>query len=188
VERGGRRDAVVAVAVREGEQVRFVDELRLGLPGRPRRVLAPRGVQVGQRVQGASAWRYLLLAGAPLSGQLRGAWLERLRPESLRPVLEEWALPCGVWDGAPSPKGKQVRELKTQRGAWPAYAPELNPAERVFEELRARLEGRVYDALEATQAAAQMSLRELAAAAERVKQLCGWPWISDALQGLPAPA
>ena len=188
MEKGGLRDAVVAVAVREGEQVRFVAELQLGLHGRTRRVLAPRGVTVVQRVQGEDAWRYLLLAVAPLSGALRWAWLERMRPEYLRPVREEWELPCVVWDGAPSHKGKHVTELATKRVALPAYAPELNPAERVFEELRARLEGRVYDSLEAKQAAAEAYLRERAAAPERVKQLCGWQWSIDALQGLPAAA
>jgi transposase len=188
VEKGGLRDAVVAVAVREGEQVRFVDELRLGLQGRTRRVRAPRGGQVVQRVQGEDAWRYLLLAVAPLSGALRWAWLERMRQEYLRPVREEWELPCVVWAGAPSHKGKQVLELATKRVALPAYSPELNPAERVFEELRARLEGRVYDSLSAKQAEAEAYLQELAADPERVKQLCGWQWIIDALQGLPAAA
>jgi hypothetical protein len=70
----------------------------------------------------------------------------------------------------------------------PAYAPELNPAERVVEELRARREGRVYDALEAKQAEAEAYLQELAANPERVKPLCGWQWTIDALHGLPAAA
>jgi hypothetical protein len=174
--------------VADGEQVRFVDELRLGLPGRTRRVLAPRGVKVVQPVQVEDAWRYLLLAVASLSGALRWAWLERMRQEHLRPVLEAWELPCVVWDGAPSHKGKQVTELETKRVALPAYSPELNPAERVFEELRARLEGRVYDSLSAKQAAAEAYLQELVADPERVKQLCGWQWIIDALHGLPAAA
>jgi transposase len=38
----------------------------------------------------------------------------------------------------PATKGKQVTELAMARVALPAYAPELNPAERVFEALRAR--------------------------------------------------
>ena len=172
----------------DGEQVRFVDELRLGLHGRTRRVLAPRGVKVVQPLQVEDAWRDLLLAVAPLSGELRWTWLERMRQEHLRPVLEAWELPCVVWDGAPSHKGKQVTELATKRVALPAYSPELNPAERVFEELRARLEGRVYDSLSAKQAEAEAYLQELAADPERVKQLCGWQWIIDALHGLPAAA
>ena len=32
--------------------------------------------------------------------------------------------------------------------AQPAYSPELNPAERVFEEVRRWVEGRVYESIE----------------------------------------
>ena len=186
MEKGGLRDAVEAAGVTQGQAVQFADELRLGLHGRTRRVLAPKGVKVVQRVQVEYAWRYLLLAVAPLSGELHWAWIARMRQEQVRPVLAEWELECVVWDGAPSHKGKQVTELATKRVPLPPYSPELNPAERIFEELRGRLEGRVYDSLEAKQAEAEAYLQELAADPERVKQLCGWHWIVNALHDLPA--
>ena len=186
MEKGGLRDAVVAVGVPDGQTVQFADELRLGLHGRTRRVLAPKGVKVVQRVQVEYAWRYLLLAVAPLVGAIRWVWIERMRQEHLRPVLEDWQLAGVVWDGAPSHKGQQVTELGMKRVPLPPYSPELNPAERVFEELRARLEGKVYDSLDAKQAEAERYLQELAADPERVQQLCGWQWIRDALQQLPA--
>jgi transposase len=81
-----------------------------------------------------------------------------------------------------------VTALQMNRVPLPPSSPELNPAERIFEELRARLEGRVYDSLEDKRAQAEAYLQELAAAPERVKQLCGWHWIVDALRALPAPA
>ena len=168
--------------------MQFLDELRLGLHGRTRRVLAPRGVKVVQRVQVEYAWRYLLLAVAPLTGELRWAWIERMRQEHLRPVLAEWELECVVWDGAPSHKGQQIADLKTKRIARPAYSPELNPAERVFEEMRARVEGVVYASLDAKQAQAETYLKELQSDPERVKQLCGWTWLEAALTRLPPPA
>jgi hypothetical protein len=188
VEKGALREAVTAAGIQDGEQVRFLDELRLGLHGRTRRVLAPRGVKVVQRVQVAYAWRYLLLAVAPLTGELRWAWIERMRQEHLRPVLVAWELECVVWDGAPSHKGKQLADLKTKRIALPAYSPELNPAERVFEEIRARVEGVVYASLDAKQAEAETYLKELQSDPERVKQLCGWAWLQEALTRLPPPA
>jgi transposase len=187
VEKGGLRDAVAGAGVHDGALVRFADELRLGLHGRTRRVLAPRGVKVVQRVQVEYAWRYLLLAVAPLSGEIRWAWIARMRQADLRPVLQEWQLPCVVWDSAPSHKGKQVTTLAMAQVALPSYSPELNPAERVFEEVRARVEGVVYASLQAKQAAAEAYLQELAAAPERVKQLCGWRWLRAALTDLPPP-
>jgi transposase len=81
-----------------------------------------------------------------------------------------------------------VAALDFQRIPLPAYSPELNPAERIFEEIRARTEGVVYDSLDAKQAVAEAYLQDLAADPERVKQLCGWRWIRDALTGLPSQA
>jgi hypothetical protein len=188
VEKGDLRQAVVAAGIQDGTTVQFLDELRLGLHGRTRRVLAPRGVKVVQRVQVEYAWRYLLLAVAPLTGALHWTWMERMRQEHLRPVLAEWELECVVWDGAPSHKGQQIAALETKQIALPSYSPELNPAERVFEEIRARVEGGVYASLDAKQAEAETYLKELQNDPERVKQLCAWDWLATALTRLPPPA
>ena len=50
----------------------------------------------------------------------------------------------------------------------PPAAPELHPAERVFEELRREVEGRVYGTIEKKMAALERALKELAASPERV--------------------
>lgn len=149
-------------------------------------MLAPKGVKVVQRVQLEYKWRYLLLAVAPLTGTIRWDWIERMRQEQLVPVLEQWKeeLSCVVWDGAPSHRGQQVAELELTRVALPSYSPELNPAERVFEEIRARTEGVVYDSLDAKHQEAEAYLQELKAEPERVKRLCGWSWLRDALESL----
>ena len=68
----------------------------------------------------------------------------------------------------------------------PAYAPELNPAERFFEELRRVVEGKVYDTMEAKVAAIEAELREWDADPDRVRRLVGWSWIMDTL-GQPLP-
>jgi hypothetical protein len=176
------------VGLHDGEAVRVLDELPGGLHGRTRRVLAPRGVQVVQRVPVEYRWRYLLLAVAPLTGELDWAWIARLRQEHRRPVLEEWEWACVVWAGAPSHTGKQITDLETKRIALPAYSPQLNPAERVCEEIRARVEGVVYESLDAKQAEAERYLKELQHDPQRVQQLCGWDWLDQALSRLPPPA
>lgn len=167
----------------------FSDELRLGLRGRVRRVLAPRGVKVVQRLQLEYKWSYSLLAAgapwAPLAGELKWKWVERMNQEKLRPVLEEWGLDCVVWDGAPAHRAKTMRELPTKRLLLPPYSPELNPAERVFEEVRAHAEGKVYESLAAKQEGVERFLGELRADPERVKRLCGWDWIRAALRTRP---
>jgi hypothetical protein len=166
----------------------LADELRLGLHGQVRRVLAPRGVKVVQRLQIEYRWRYLLVGVEPRTGALRWQWLERFRQEHLKPVLADWGMDAVVWDGAGAHRGKQLRDLPTARIFLPPYSPELNPAERVLEEIRRRVEGCVYDSLDAKQAAVDAYLQELAADPERAKRLCGWDWILAAFRSLPTAA
>lgn len=167
--------------MRPSDAVYLADELRLGLRGQVRRVLAPAGAVIRQALQLRYAWRYLLLAVDPLSGALRWAWLERLGQDHLRPVLQEWHLDALLWDGAGPHRGKRLHDLPTTRLFLPPYSPELNPVERVFEEIRRRVEGQVYATLDAKQAAVEAYLQELAAAPARVRQLCAWSWLTEAL-------
>jgi len=142
-------------------------------------------VKVTQRLQLRYVWRYLLLVVDPRAGTLRWAWLERMRQTHLEPVLRRWALEGLVWDGAGSHRGKLLAPLPTPRVLLPPYAPELNPAERVFEELRRQVEGRVYPSIEDKQAAAETSLAALSAEPARVRRLCGWQWLTADLDALP---
>lgn len=185
MEKGGLAEALGAAELSRVDSVLLADELRLGLHGQVRRVLAPRGVKVVQRVQIEYRWRYLLLGVEPRTGTLRWRWLERFRQEHLKPVLVDWGLDAIVWDGAGAHRGKQLRELPTARIFLPPYSPELNPAERVLEEIRRRVEGRVYASLDVKQAAVDAYLQELAADSARIMRLCGWHWILNAFLSLP---
>ena len=178
--------ALVGAGVTRDAGVLCADELRLGLRGQVRRVLAPRGVDVRQRLQLKYEWAYLLLAVDPRAGTLRWRWLERCRAAPINEALAAWALDAVVWDGAGAHRAKLLADLPTARVRLPAYSPELNPAERVFEEIRRRTEGRVYDSVDDKRAIAQAYLAGLAADPDRVRRLCGWAWLTNALDDLPA--
>lgn len=165
----------------------FPDEMRLGLRGQVRRVLAPRGVKVRQRLQLRYVWRYLVVAVDPLQATLRWRWTERMNAQALTPVFEAWNLSCVVWDGAPAHCSRLIAELPMRRIAQPAYSPELNPAERIFEEVRRHIEGVVYTSIEQKQQAAERVLQGLQNHPEQLRRLCGWSWIQNALQDLPPP-
>ncbi len=143
---------------------------------------ARRGVRAVQRLQLRYEWSYLLLAVDPLAGSLRWRWLERMNKDCLLPVLAEWALSCVVSDGAPAHKARVTGEPPARRVPLPPYSPELNPAERAFEEVRRLEEGRVYEELAAKREAVERYLQEIAADPERIRSLCGWDWIRDNLQ------
>lgn len=88
---------------------------------------------------------------------------------------------------APSHQSALVQDLGFPLVQQPAYSPELNPVERLFEELRRAIEGRVYASLEDKMSAVEAELRQWDADPERVRQLMAWPWIMDSLHHLPRP-
>lgn len=162
----------------------WADEMRLGLRGLVRRVWAPRGVKVRQAQVLTYVWRYLALAVNGLTGTLQWAWTTSMRKEAIATVVREWqraGLETIVWDGAASHRARLVREIGLPLVTQPPAAPELNPAERVFQELRRAVEGRTYPTLDAKMALVDHELQALAADPDRLRQLTGWAWIDQAL-------
>lgn len=166
----------------------FADEMRLGLHSQLRRRWCPRGHKLIQPQQMRFAWCWLSLAVDVLSGRLFWRWQERLRSDCVQETLGHWrqqGIGALVWDNAPAHTAKLVRSAGVALSFLPAFSPELNPAERVFEEVRRWVEGRVYDSsLEAKVSAVESFLSALASDAERVCRLAGWNWIVTSLQNL----
>ncbi len=63
-----------------------------------------------------------------------------------------------VWDNAPSHRDADVREAGLPLVGLPPYSPELNPAERLFEEIRRRVERTSYGCLDDQVAAVEALL------------------------------
>ena len=62
MEKGGLLEALGRVGLGSGREAWHSDEMRLGLRGQTRKVLAPKGVKVVQRLQLVYEWSYLVLA------------------------------------------------------------------------------------------------------------------------------
>jgi len=162
--------------------------MRIGLHGMVRRVWVPRGVKVRQRRQIVYQWQYLALAVDSVRGELYWAWLENVKKETMAQLVKEWketGIDALVWDGSGSHRARLVKEAGVRLINLPAYAPELNPAERIIEEIRGKIEGRVYESLQAKRDKAEAFLHELAAEPARVRRLAGWDWIQEAASQLP---
>ena len=87
--------------------------------------------------------------------------------------------------GSSACDGSAVGEVGLRRVYQPPYSPELNPAERVFEEVRRWVEGRRYESIEAKKAAVEEVLRRLEAEG-KVSSLVGWRYIRQAWNALPS--
>lgn len=189
MEKGGLADALRAAGLTVTQGVGWADEMRVGLMGTTRRVWGRRGVKVRQRLQLVREWRYLHLVVHPASGRLWQFWSGTMTTPMARALVEctqrETDLRALVWDRAPSHRDATVRAVGLPLIEQPAYAPELNPVERIFEYLRARIEGIVYPTIDAKVEAVEAILAELDADPARVRCLTNWHWIADTTGQLP---
>ncbi len=186
-----------AAAARPGERIAlwFMDEARVGQKGRLCHRWWPRGQRPPGRRDKRFESAYLFAAVEPTTGAEVALVLPEATTVTMNLFLAEFGrrLPEGVhaalvldgagWHGA--------KELEVPANVTlvplPPYSPELNPAERLFEEVRRRVEGTVYATLDAKAAAVQAVLEELDADPARVRRLCGWDWITAAIATLPQP-
>ena len=82
-----------------------------------------------------------------------------------------------MWDRARGHRGTVYDDVKVQRIEQPPYSPQLNPAERIFEYLRSKVEGKVYGTMTSKKIAVEAGLKKLANDPEKVKNIAGWHWI-----------
>jgi hypothetical protein len=169
----------------------FADEMRVGLRGMVRRVWGRRGMKVRRRVQLSYQWRYLFLVVDGRAGTVYWCWLDSMRAGDLlgavRAIQQQTDLAAVVWDGAPSHHEDRVRALGLPLIELPPYSPELNPAERLIEAIRAEVEGTVYASLDVKVTAVHRVLQDLDADPARVRSLTGWRWMDAAVADLAAP-
>ena len=64
----------------------------------------------------------------------------------------------------------------------PPYAPELNPMEHVWDDLREKsFHNRVFESIDALENHLEASLRAMECDRERVRSIVAWPWIITSL-------
>ena len=190
LEKRGLSHALAEAGVTPETVLGFADEMRVGLRGMVRRVWGRRGVKVVQRVQLVYRWMYLFLVVDGRRGRLSWTWIDSMRSEAIASAVRGLRLQTDlgalVWDGARGHRAEEVERVGLPTIVQPPYSPELNPAERVFEEVRRWVEGRIYRSIEDKMEAVNAYLRELESDPARVRSLAGWAWIDDSIRCLPA--
>ena len=166
--------------------------MRYGLISNYRRSWSPVGVRTIVDNQQTFSNRYLFSAVAPLSGDsfhLMGFEENTSFAMSLFFDELEKSYPdrhiIMVYDGAPSHRSKIVRERKRITCIFlPPYSPELNPAERFFEEIRKATANRIFKTLEDQEEMIAIAVKTLSADGEGMKQLIGYEWIKKQWEGV----
>jgi hypothetical protein len=183
--------ALAAAGLTRAHVIGWADEIQIGLLGHVRRRWGRCGVRIRQRIQRRRKYRSLFLAVEVPAGRIWYCWLESMRGEDfcgvVRGIERAGVLDALVWDGAPGHTDRRVARIGVPLIALPPYSPDLNPAERLFEAIRAEIEGEVYADLDAKCARVAAILARWDAHPEQVRALVGWRWILDAPEQLPAP-
>jgi DDE superfamily endonuclease len=179
--------AVVTPAELRGRSVRlmFQDEARFGRMARPRRCWAPLPWRPVMLNGYERQFVYVYGAVSPLQGDLD--WMIRTEMNTVR--MGEFLSQVShahpedfivmILDGASSHKAKDLPVPENIRLVpLPAYAPELNPQEHVWDELREKeFPNRVFNHLDAVVAQLHAGLPRLAHDHDRVRSITAWPWI-----------
>ena len=167
------------------------DEARFGLKSWHRRCWCTFGHRPPWVVQDRYEWFWLYSALEPATGESFSLYLPRLDGTCLQVFLEHFraAYPDDdvllVMDQASSHRsGQVVWPENVNPLLLPPYSPQLNPAERWFEELRRSLANRLFDTLDALQDALTDALRRYWQDKPRLARLTGYPWWLDALRYL----
>lgn len=88
-------------------------------------------------------------------------------------------------DNAPSHLSKEIAHPENiSLLNLPAYSPELNPAERWFQEFRSALSNKVFESVELLQEALTEALRPYWREPNRLQRLTGFSWWVEAIVAL----
>jgi hypothetical protein len=170
-----------------GRSVRlmFQDEARFGRMARPRRCWAPLPCRPTMLNGYERQFRYVYGAVSPLQGELDWMICAEMNTMRMGEFLGQVSRAhpnefiVMIVDGASSHKAKDLAVPQNIRLVpLPAYAPELNPQEHVWDELREKeFPNRVFNHMDAVIAQLYAGLPRLADDQLRVRRLTAWPWI-----------
>ncbi len=163
----------------------FADEMRYGLISNFRRSWSKVGERTMIDSQQSFDNRYLFSAVSPLSGDsFHISSIDGFDSEAAHVFLVELKkkhpdkVIIVVWDNAPCHRPMVHREIEGLIVLFlPPYSPELNPAERFFEELRKATANQIFKTIDQQEKAIETKLNQLADDTEAMKQLLGYEWI-----------
>jgi putative transposase len=182
----GQKLAALAVPAEAPVRLWVADEMRYGLQPVTRRVWALRGQRVVLPVHPRYQWGYvfgaLQVGGA---GDAEFFYCPTANQQSSRLFLQQIAardpeaVHVLIWDGAGFHPDEGAPELpaNVRLIALPPYSPELNPVEKLWDQLKDRLCNRPFTTLKALEAVMTEFLREVWQDARRVFSLVGDGWL-----------
>ncbi len=165
----------------------FQDEARFGRLSDPRRCWAPWPIRPLVRRALIREYVYAYAAVTPADGHLDWMLADDMAAKTMGIFLQQVAqshtneFVIMVLDGAPSHRSREL-EIPEQMALirLPPYAPELNPVEHLWDELREKeFANKVFDSLEAAVIQLAFGLWRLESNPAALQSLTGWQWILE---------
>jgi transposase len=166
------------------------DEARFGLINWHRRRYCAMGFRPPYVVRRSYKWTYLYAAVDPTTGESFCVYLPGMDDSCLEIFLAELskAYPDHlliVLDGAPSHRSEQITHPENiSLLMLPPYSPELDPAERWFQEFRRKLSNRTFETVALLQEALTQTLVPYWENPTLLKRLTGFSWWTEAVEAL----
>lgn len=167
----------------------FQDEARFGRINDVRRCWAPKPIRPLCQAMLTHEYTYAYAAVDVQRGVLDTLVLPHVNTNCMQVFLDEVAQRhpdehiVMVLDGAGWHRSTALRvPANMHLLPLPPYAPELNPVEHLWDELREKhFHNRVFDSLDALEDHLVASLHSTEQATQTVRSIVAWPWIIDAL-------
>ena len=174
---------------RDSVRLMFQDEARFGRINDVRRCWAPKPIRPLCQAMLTHEYTYAYAAIEPITGTMDTFILPQVNTHCMQLFLNEvGARHLGqnivmVLDGAGWHSSKSlIAPPNIRLLALPPYAPELNPVEHIWDELREKcFHNKVFDSLNALEDDLAFGLLAMENTPEVVKSIAAWPWIIDVL-------
>ena len=167
----------------------FQDEARFGRISDTRRCWCPKPARPMAQAMVTQEYTYVYAAVSPLDGTLDTLILPFVNGSCMEIFLQEVSARHAkenilmVLDGAGWHKNRSVPlPANLQLLFLPPYAPELNPVEHLWDDLREKsFHNRVFDSIDALECHLEQALAEFENDSQRAKSITHWHWIVNAL-------
>ena len=174
------------LAARFGERIYWEEEMRYGTRTTLKRRWTPQGHRPNCPVQIAYEFGYLYCAICPFSGDLFCLLLPNMKKECFQIFIEEFENHLAgtgetllILDGAGCHQADTIKDdssLALEK--LPPACPELNPAERFFQELRKELANQVFETIKAIEEKIKQLLENYWKEPNLIIRLTSFPYIN----------
>jgi hypothetical protein len=156
--------------------------MRFGLRTQLKRRWTPKGIRPPGSTSIGYLWAYLYVALSPKQGQLQAWFMPDMQQTTFQALLDDFETKEKCWlvlDGAPAHRSKLQLTEKVKLQLLPPYAPELNPVERLLEELRKSISNKVFTRLDEVEKSLTQALEQYWQNPSQLIQLTFYLWMKQ---------